>query len=596
MYYTPIDSHVGSAESMSASSPLDIGHENVTAACNYTTLSDRDSHPVSKLIQDARIAFQMVISEETNTLNGAAIAYRKRRGRHPPPGFDRWFRFAKEHDAVIVEEFFDQIYQDLQPFWGLDPDFIRRSTASYGMIISIRDGVASSTSDWFWTVRWLDLIKTIEHHLPDMDIPVNKLDEPRLVTPWEEINDLVAKAARTVVMVTPSNVISDFGTLPAPEVDPRVNISWEHDTPYWLIVRCGCPPESLARTTPFQTSFSNPPTIDTSHAANHMYHGFVSNYTLSTDPCHQPDLQGLEGIFLHPLSTSTTKTMFPIFGGSKLSVNNEILLPSPMYWKGDGTRFSGGPGGEVSWESKADRAVWRGVASGGRNTADNWRGFQRHRLVAMNNATSLRDLQRTGNMPPNFALPEAQYRIQAQADQRLDKWVLEWANFGFTDLSCSEWRSDGSCPYSSPHFQKVESMTLSEQFAQFKYMPDVDGNSFSGRFLAFMRSTSLPIKATVWREWHDSRLMAWKHFVPMDNRFVDYYAIMEYFLGYEGRGGHDEEAKTIALEGKAWAEKVLRKEDMQIYVLRLLLEYGRILDDRRQHMGWVGDLERKSVP
>jgi hypothetical protein len=43
--------------------------------------------------------------------------------------------------------------------------------------------------------------------------------------------------------------------------------------------------------------------------------------------------------------------------------------------------------------------------------------------------------------------------------------------------------------------------------------------------------------------------------------------------------------------GKGWAEKVLRKEDMQIYMLRLLLEYARLCDDNRNTLGYVRDLE-----
>ena len=131
---------------------------------------------------------------------------------------------------------------------------------------------------------------------------------------------------------------------------------------------------------------------------------------------------------------------------------------------------------------------------------------------------------------------------------------------------------------------------MAEQLG-YKFLPDLDGNSFSGRYLAFLRSSSLPVKATLWREWHDSRLIAWKHFVPMDNRFGDYYGILEYFMGYgTERPAHDAEAEKIANDGKAWAEKVLREEDMQIYVLRLLLEYARVSDEKREVMGWVGDI------
>ena len=45
--------------------------------------------------------------------------------------------------------------------------------------------------------------------------------------------------------------------------------------------------------------------------------------------------------------------------------------------------------------------------------------------------------------------------------------------------------------------------------------------------------------------------------------------------------------QKIALGGKEWAEKVLRREDMQVYVYRLLLEYARLCDDNRERLGWM---------
>ena len=141
--------------------------------------------------------------------------------------------------------------------------------------------------------------------------------------------------------------------------------------------------------------------------------------------------------------------------------------------------------------------------------------------------------------------------------------------------------------------QNMQQRKMAPQFDR-KFVPDIDGNSFSGRYRGFLLSTSLPIKATIFREWHDSRLMPWVHFVPMDNRFMDFYGIMEYFLGYESENtkikGHDAAAEKIAMAGQAWANKVLRQEDMQIYVFRLLLEYARLGHDNRDKLGFVKDL------
>lgn len=70
----------------------------------------------------------------------------------------------------------------------------------------------------------------------------------------------------------------------------------------------------------------------------------------------------------------------------------------------------------------------------------------------------------------------------------------------------------------------------------------------------------------------------------MDNTFVDVYGIMAYFLD------HDDAAERIAMEGHEWTKRVARKEDIVIYTWRLLLEFARVVDDRREGMGWVGDL------
>ena len=335
--------------------------------------------------------------------------------------------------------------------------------------------------------------------------------------------------------------------------------------------------------------FDANPAISSVMAEPHMYEGYVANFTLSGDICHQPDLQGLNGIFVEPQSVSATDVLFPLFGGSKLSVNNEILIPAPMYWN-DEERFTGGGKVGLPWSRKRDQAIWRGVATGGKNRANNWKAFQRHRFVAMNNGTKLVRAEMSIDPVVNFALPDPSYKLQAQARGRLGSWVDSWANISFTNLMCVEKRITQQCSYTSPYFSTSDTVTLADQF-NYKYLPDIDGNSFSGRYLGFLRSTSLPIKATVWKEWHDSRLVAWKHFVPMDNRYGDWYGIMEYFIGYEGSPrGHSAAGKRIAKDGKDWADKVLRKEDMEIYLLRLLLEYARISDERRDIMGWVDDL------
>ncbi|KAK2671748.1 hypothetical protein RAB80_011827 [Fusarium oxysporum f. sp. vasinfectum] len=527
------------------------------------------AHPIDKLINDGGKRYKDILSRESHTLEEAAQAYRKRRGRHPPPGFDKWWDFAKQNNAIVVEEFWDQVYHDIDPFWGVPQPIIRKEAYSFEMSIHIRNGKANSTSDWFWTLIWLDMIRSIEHMVPDLDMPLNAMDEPRLVVPWEDIDGYMTKGAASRSLWPAKEVVSEFQKLPTAgrhDRDVRIPFKrWEKTSPYWPIARRGCPPDSPARQAPLKESFNHPPEIDISNAEKHSFAGYVSNFTLSSEICHQPDLQGLNGLLINPISVSSTKVLFPM---------------------GE-DRFTGGED-DVEWQNKGNTVVWRGVATGGKNKPENWRGFHRHRFVSMLNQTKVSAVEHGKEKPENFVLPSEQYNLHAQADGRLGEWVGEWSEVGFVDLMCSPSEEDGKCWYTDHYFAKVDGMDMHEQF-DYKYVPDIDGNSFSGRYLGFLNSTSLPIKATLFREWHDSRLVPWVHFVPMDNRFQDFYGIMEYFRGYGETSGHDKAAQRIALEGKEWANKVLRKEDMQIYVLRLLLEYGRVIADDRDKMGWVDD-------
>ena len=125
---------------------------------------------------------------------------------------------------MMVEDFFDQIYHDLGPLWGLQPSLMRKEAWSYEMNINIRGHNASTGSNWFWTQIWLNLTQTIEHLLPDMDIALNAMDEPRIVVPWEEIDKYMEIERTTRGMPPPSEVVSDFSTLgnkPDPDVKVR---------------------------------------------------------------------------------------------------------------------------------------------------------------------------------------------------------------------------------------------------------------------------------------------------------------------------------------------------------------------------------------
>ncbi|KAH0544768.1 hypothetical protein FGG08_001135 [Glutinoglossum americanum] len=581
--------------------PSSLGHHIINDDDDLNPSSPSTSfHPIDLLVLKAQKQFQSLLSKKTSDLRSAAAAYRSRRGRHPPPGFDIWYNFAKKHNSLMIEDFFDQIYHDITPLWALPPSQMRRDIRGQdNNFIRIRNGIATKQGDFWRMQTWRDMIGEIAMYLPDMDIALNVMDEPRLSVKWEDMEEYMRKEGEGRKMATKGDVLSEYSGVIEGEDDatPEEEFDWDRSAPYFPLTRLACPPNSSARLAPLLPTFSAKPTITLQHTLPHTYKGYISNYTLSGSICHQPDLQGLHGALVCPISTRSTSRLFPLLGGSKLMTNSEILIPAPIYWEDDPRYATGDSRGK--WGKKAPRVTWRGKASGGRDMADNWKAFHRHRFVAMTNASQIRRVESWAETPLNWVHPSGIYNLSALKAGRLGDWVESFADVTFTGFACPE-REGAVCPHTQPYFSIAKTSPLNQQFKS-KYLIDIDGNSFSGRYRSFLLSSSLPIKATIFREWHDARLIPWKHFVPMDNRFGDLFGIMEYFLGWDGRKfgsgktgrrvkGHDEVARNIATEGKEWAKRVMRKEDMLLYTWRVLLEFARVIDDRRERLGYVEDL------
>lgn len=564
-------------------------------------LTGPGGHPITKLIADAQGSFAALLDKRSSSLEEAAQRYRERRGRHPPPGFDAWFAAAQKHDAIVVEDFFDRIYHDLAPFWALDPLELRRQAHQQPQLIRVRGGKATFETDNphrpEFIQLWHGLVKEIPG-LPDLDMVVNVMDETRILVPWEKINTYVKKEQAERHFVSADDAISEYTGYTELDAKPEpYDPGWIHGelNKYWDHLRAACPPGSPSRDVPSLPTFNS--SIDDLYpkkpVAAYTYKGFVSNFTASRDACLQPHLRGMHGTFIESISMSTLHDLFPMFGGYKLEQNNEIVIPAGMYLT-DREFYSGGKGIGGAWSKKKDALVWRGVASGGRNKADSWWHFHRHRWAQMMNGTTLsRVLAGEKEAGPTFNVPSADiYDLAVQKKGELGRWVGEFADVGFNHLECfpfEEVPGGGhvpTCPYTDPFFGLAQTVPMQEQY-NYKYLPDVDGNSYSARWRGFLRSTSCPLKSTIYAEWHDDRLVPWVHFVPFDSSYMDIYAIMDYFLH-----GHDDKAQKIAEDSSTWAAKVMRREDMMLYTWRLLLEYARVVDPRRYKLAFVQDLKR----
>ncbi|KXJ88124.1 hypothetical protein Micbo1qcDRAFT_166773 [Microdochium bolleyi] len=556
------------------------------------------THPIETLITEARQRHAKLLAQQPTDLADAARKYRERRKRHPPPGFDAWFEYATKNDASAVEAYFDRIYDDLRPFWALDPKQTAERAATWHHVVKVRNGRAEGVGNTEglvpWLQLWTGLVAEAAPWLPDVDMPINMMDESRLLVPWEEISGYVKKEEEERKMPPADQVMTEYTGLfkvdaQVVELQPH-DPEWLHDN-YWDMTRVTCDPKSPSRELEQIANLTEYPVFPDKYRPPYQYYGYVKNFTASMDVCSQPHLRAMHGTFIEPLSVATSKELIPMFGGSKLPNNNEIVIPGAMYITDD-PFYSGGKAHGPPWADKKDGIVWRGVGSGGRHKAENWSHFQRHRLVQMLNGTTVSGLEEAAMeggdrsaRAPTFQMPSMhKYDFPRRRNGELGAWLSEFADAGFVDMLCFP---AGECSYLDQHYAAVKSIPMAEQY-KMKYIPDVDGNSFSARFRGLVSSTSLPLKATVYTEWHDNRLVPWLHFVPLDNTLQDLYGVLDYFTRDENG---DKAARFIAEEGTEWSAKALRREDMVLYTWRLLLEFARVCDERREWVGWVGDLK-----
>ena len=508
----------------------------------------------------------------STTFKETVAKYRRKYGRNPPPGFRDWYRYARDKGVHNVDDF-EQIMDDLRPFWGVEPAVIRSlaahmsTNADDGLSgIHIRNHKIWKVSHENWRAEtFVKMLKKFVKFLPDMDIAMNRLDQPRVVVPWDDMQKLLAKevASRRILPEAPAEWSTNMTGFLGSEDEPLItNPEWfsKPGEQYMLIAKEACPPESHARN-------SNSSMSSAESLYKEQQGGFISNFNRSSDLCTVgPEIQDKHGFLFASSTVVASKKLLPVFGECKVNVNSDILFPANMYYKGD-ERYDYNPEFDYKWEDKVESMIWRGVTSGGTNTPENWKEMHRQRLVLLSNSTVMADKE-VRIMSQETAKPGSyrnynRFKPSAFAEAHTD--------VGFTEgASCIP----DKCPFYADVWTYKKGTSLSSQFKN-KFVVDVDGHSFSGRWHAFLQSRSLGIKSTIFREWHDSRLFAWRHFVPMDNRYDDLYSILTYFVGLgspqnAGRNEepyvqrHDFEGRKLAQQGREWASKVLRKEDLEV--------------------------------
>ncbi|KAM7223880.1 hypothetical protein V8F06_000896 [Rhypophila decipiens] len=537
----------------------------------------KGSHPLWHLVGQAERDLQKVLARQSRTLSDATKEYRRRYGIHPPPNFDKWWAYAQSKHIQLPDEF-DLIHELMTPFWGLKPATTRaRAKEALGfdnslLGLQIRGGNITNIqggTDWQRDAT-RGMIEPFVKHLPDMDLAFNIHDEPRVIVPYDDMTRLIDRAKNLYMpaanaISTPKNSFTqnprglNDGTHFDTTKLTRFNV-FAHQ-PTWTNSRMSCPPSTPAR------AIEEDEVLDDISQYLIGDLGFVYNQTAQSDICLSPSLSSTFGFFDRPNAFNIVHDLFPIFSQSKISSYSDILYPSPWYWF-DKVPYD--PATDPSWSLKTNELYWRGSTTGGFSRNGGWRRQHRQRFVTKINAPDKAlILTNTGSDEKPAWTPQEISRTEYK-----HLFNVYFSHIGQCD--------PGDCSAQKEFFDLKKYASQTDAL-KYKYVLDIDGNAFSGRFYSFLKSNSLVFKWAIFREWHYEWLRPWAHYIPLSVRGDEWLEAVRWFDEDElGK----KEAERVAVVSQDWSNKVVRKEDMEVWFFRLLLEYGRVIDDDRENIGF----------
>ncbi|EIW70562.1 beta-1,2-xylosyltransferase 1 [Tremella mesenterica] len=512
------------------------------------------THPIIGLLRDGERKWKERMERQSKTLEQAVQVYIDKWGRQPPKGFDHWWTFAQNKNVLLPDEY-DAIMNSLLPFYALPIETMQQRHVevesiqeTFTLIVHENKVELQWNDDYSRDTWWasrpradsqINLMEEFINFLPDLRATFTIHDQPSILLDYSRRMELITAARENRVSTHPNE-------------EDRFQQDWYK----------ACAPDS-----PLNQDVKELPAADT----------FISAHGAAMDICEHPSYMENHGMLLEEKTIDThpkphTK-LFPLFVPSKTTLNGDIPV-TPI--GRDGRRDDVGP--DPAWNRKSGKLYWRGLSTGlnhDKGAGHLWRQSHRERLHFLAN-------DRTG------AREELLSPIGSSGEAELTQLPLKELGEYYMDvkLAGGHWQcnwEDGTCDEMEKEIDFAEKDSA-EKSNGYKYVFDTDGNAWSSRFPRLMASHNVVIKATVFPEWNTQSLPEWYAYVPSKMDYSDLFSIMTFFRGTpSGKGSHDEVARRIALNGQCWVERTWRREDLEVYMFRLYLEYARLISSDRDN-------------
>ncbi|KAJ7065465.1 glycosyl transferase family 90-domain-containing protein [Mycena amicta] len=441
------------------------------------------------------------------SVSAARARYSLKTGRSPPRGFDAFYDFAKTRGCLV--DAYDGLHVDFAPFWRAE----KRKKGWF------RERVG----------RMAEKLKDDSHGITVLTIRDDAVHQPKTQGGYFD-GDWERTITKFVHALPPMQVIINGRDEPRVVFDVAELFSDDSALPSDVA--------ALADPTPFGIS---PPSTE--------------EFFKPRQACRPPRGAGVlkdVPFLLSASSAEFTTDLVPVLSMTKLADGAsaagqpggghtcfaDIVMPGEFYYRNSWWAGKFEYANNVLWEDKKDVLYWRGKSNGGHIRHSNHKSFPRFRLI---------DLAR-----------------QPEVKQKglLDVRITEW----------HEWHCTDNCDADAikSEYNITGDKEPREDAYKYKYLLDVDGNSFSGRYLGLLRSGSLVFKSTAFAEFFTPWLVPYEHFVPVRPDLADLVEKVEWARN------HDSEARRIQETGRIFAEKVLTDDQNDCYWFALMMEWGAL--------------------